>query len=115
MSANLTETGAAPLPDSTTYAPSTRSANQPRKPFNADEFLVRIAPYIMGVLLLCCLGSVLLAGLTATPPVFAHSNMQPGDNHMMNTATVVLTWVSQSTDSLAVVTRAVLGLLGGAH
>lgn len=114
MSANLTGTGA-PSPASTAHAQSARSAKRPRKPFNADEFLVRIAPYIMGTLLLCCLGSVLLAGLTATPPVFAHSNMQPGDNHMMNTATAVLTWVSQSTDSLAVVTRTVLALLGGGH
>jgi hypothetical protein len=112
MSANLTGAGE-PLPASTLREQPAHTVNRSRKPFNADEFLVRISPYVMGVLLLCCMGSVLLAALTATPPVFAHSNMKPGDNHMMNTATEVLNWVSQSTDSLAVVTRTVLAVLAG--
>ena len=112
MSANSSESGP-PLPESTIREQPAHTANHSRKPFNADEFLVMIAPYVMGVLLLCCMGSVLLAALTATPPVFAHSNMKPGDNHMMNTATEVLNWVSTSSDSVAVVTRTVLAILGG--
>jgi hypothetical protein len=84
-----------------------------REPFDADAFLLKIAPYIMGCLLVACLGSVWLAAATAVPLSFAHGSVQPGSGHMANTAGVLLEWVSNSTDAIAVLAREGLIAAGG--
>jgi hypothetical protein len=86
-----------------------------RDPFDADAFLLKIAPYVMGCLLVACLGSVWLAAATAVPPAFAHGSVQPGSGHMASTAGVLLEWVSNSTDAVAVLVREGLIAAGGAR
>lgn len=85
-----------------------------RAPFNADAFLLNLAPYVMACLLVACAGSVWLAAATAVPPVFGHGNMQPGNGQMAGTAGAVLEWLSNSTDAVAVLVReALIAVSGG--
>jgi hypothetical protein len=114
MSTALTDLDTPEIPGESTASSSTPKVRHPRKPFDADAFLLNLAPYVMGCLLVACLGSVWLAAATAVPPTFAHGSVQPGSGgHMANTAGILLDWVSNSTDAVAVLVREGLIAAGG--
>jgi hypothetical protein len=113
MSTVSTDLDTPEIPGASVVSSSTIKVRSQRKTFDADAFLLKLAPYVMGCLLVACLGSVWLAAATAVPPAFAHGSVQPGSGHMASTAGVLLEWVSNSTDAVAVLVREGLIAAGG--
>jgi hypothetical protein len=114
MSTVSTDLDTPEIPGASAVPSSTIKARSQRKTFDADAFLLKLAPYVMGCLLVACLGSVWLAAAMAVPPTFAHGSVQPGSGgHMANTAGILLEWVSNSTDAVAVLVREGLIAAGG--
>jgi hypothetical protein len=105
MSTVSTDLDIPEIPGASLVSSSTIKMRSRRKPFDADAFLLKIAPYVMGCLLVACLGSIWLAAATAVPPTFSHGNAQPESGHMASSAGILLEWVSNSTDAIAVLVR----------